>query len=630
MTNAADSPWPAIARQAWRDLQPAPGRAGMAWRVALLCSLVAATAMLLKIPESAISCYLVIFLMKPDAVETSVTAVGLILLATVVVVVMIPIVDATIDDPALRLAVMFAASYVFLFLSSATPLGEQAAIVGLIIAFIMTLVTDVPVGQIADQGLLMAWKMAVMPMVLMIGFNLALGIPAQTHIRNKVAERLEAAARWIDTRDNADALAELLGEGNDTALKKMQLVEALHLVPTNRSAWLNGAVETSYRILLAASAMPEHLAGDRREALSAALRRAAADVEAGRVPGGPERPAVEGDAAEADAWSALEEIAAPDGGGTPRPRKLPFLAPDAFTNPDHQRFALKTSIAAILCYLIYTGIHWGGIHTAMITCYVAALGSTGETVRKLALRIAGCLIGAGIGVLSLLFVMPWLTSVGGLMVLVFAGVLPAAWVSSGSERISYAGVQIALAFLLTILNGFGPSFEMSQASDRIVGILLGNVVVYLIFSQIWPKSAMETVRSRVASALHTVAALIAQPAEARSARVAGTADAQARLAEAAEILDTVAFEPRRLQPPRAEVTRIAEIVAEARACVPRLVLTARDTDGTPGRLRALADRLARAGGVPEARPDVAETSNAPGSGGGPGAGLDRLEQIAKV
>ena len=37
-------------------------------------------------------------------------------------------------------------------------------------------------------------------------------------------------------------------------------------------------------------------------------------------------------------------------------------------------------------------------------------------------------------------------------------------------------LNLRQAFLLTTLNGFGPSFEFSQAGDRIMGILLGIFV----------------------------------------------------------------------------------------------------------------------------------------------------------
>jgi multidrug resistance protein MdtO len=60
--------------QVIHDLAPFPGRAALTWRIALLCALVSAAAMLYKIPEAAISCYLIIFLMKPDAVQNIGTA----------------------------------------------------------------------------------------------------------------------------------------------------------------------------------------------------------------------------------------------------------------------------------------------------------------------------------------------------------------------------------------------------------------------------------------------------------------------------------------------------------------------------------------------------------------------------
>lgn len=486
--------------QAWRDLQPFEGRFGQAWRVALLCALVTGVAMTFRIPEPAISCYLVIFLMKRDAVMNCLLGVGLIGLASLVVLVMIPVINVSIDSAALRLAIMFFTSYVFLFLSSTTPLGEQAAIVGLIVAFIMTLVPDVPVGQIGDQGLLAAWKMACMPMALMILFNLFLGTPSQVLVRNRIVDRLRASADALENEGESPRLSELLAEGNEESLKQVLLVRLLHLVPRGESRWLNGAVETSYAIapwrrrrppgrlpLKRVRSLPQAFARSRTRV---AQRRAPAELALAAEAGTHDR-STAGEALR----TAMRKLALPDAGGDPKPEPVPLLAPDAFTAPRHQLYALKTSIAAVICYLIYTGIDWDGIHTAMITCYVAALGTTGETVRKLTLRIVGCLAGAAMGAGALLFVMPGLTDVGGLMVLVFIAVLIAGWVSSGSERISYAGVQIALAFLLTTLNGFGPSFEFSQASDRIVGILLGIFVIFVIFTQFWPVSVVGGLRS---------------------------------------------------------------------------------------------------------------------------------------
>ncbi|WP_113154163.1 FUSC family protein [Nitratireductor sp. OM-1] len=550
----ASSPLSRLLSQAWADLQPFAGRFGLTWRVALLCAIVTAAAMMFKIPEASISCYLIIFLMKEDAVQNCLMGFGLILLATLVVVLMIPVINMSIDSPAMRLAIMFGVSYVFLFLSSTTPLGEQAAIVGLIVAFIMTLVTDVPIGQIGNQGLLAAWKMACMPMALMILFNLVLGIPAQTLVRNRIVRRLRASADVLEHPDAGEELQELLAEGNDLSLQQMLTVKLLHLISKEKSTWLNGAVETSYRVMLASLAPAGSITPERARALADALRQAADEIASGNIPAAPAPENATDDSAAARKLSeALAALSQPDGGASPKPAPQRLLAADAFTNPDHQRYALKTSLAAIICYLIYTGIQWDGIHTALITCYVAALGTTGETVRKLTLRIVGCLIGAAMGVGALLFVMPHLTSIGGLMILVFAGTLVGAWVSSGNERISYSGVQIALAFLLTTLNGFGPSFEFSQAGDRIMGIFVGIFVIYVIFTQFWPKSVVNEVRDTLDRVSRDLKSLAGETKDRRDSDLAISMRAFGDLEHADEMLDMAYFEPRSERAPNEQL-----------------------------------------------------------------------------
>src|SRR5262249_8022995 len=67
--------------------------------------------------------------------------------------------------------------------------------------------------------------------------------------------------------------------------------------------------------------------------------------------------------------------------GAPRsPRRL--LAPDAFKNPEHARFALKLTLAVMTCYFIQSIADWPSIGTCIPTCFVVALGTVGETLHK--------------------------------------------------------------------------------------------------------------------------------------------------------------------------------------------------------------------------------------------------------
>jgi len=626
MAHPAESPWPAIAHQVKLDLLPFPGRFGMAWRVALLCALVCCVAMIYKIPEPAISCYLVIFLMRPNSAAVIGQALGLIVLASVVVLAMAPLIQATADNPLLRIVAIAVTSFGFLYLSSASQLGETGAIIALVISFILTLIDHVPLGEVATRGLLYAWQMATMPMALMIVFLLILGTSPHRLLRETVASRLNAAADALETpgADAARRLDERLAEGNDDADQQVMLARLFHTAPSACVTWLAGAAATSYRLLIAVAALPADLSAQARVSLAQQCRSMSDAIAVGRRPQASLSP--DAPAPLHAVLTAIAGLNSPNGGSNAAPVKKPFLADDAFTNPDHQRYALKTTAAAISCYFIYSLIDWQGIHTAMITCYVAALGTTGETVHKLALRIIGCLIGAFLGLASILFVIPHLTSVGGLMALVFAGVLVAGWVSSGNERISYAGVQIGLAFLLTILNGFGPSLDMDSARDRIVGILLGNIVVYVIFTQIWPKSAVVDVRARLVRALEALSRIAALDAARRPFAIGEAAFVETEVAKAADQLALIPFEPRHQRPSAERVARLDELIAEMKALLPQLMFSAEPSDDASRRLARAADLLRSESCTSAPAPESPASTS--GHAEGIAWRMQRIEQLA--
>jgi uncharacterized membrane protein YccC len=112
-----------------------------------------------------------------------------------------------------------------------------------------------------------------------------------------------------------------------------------------------------------------------------------------------------------------------------------LFVPDAFTNPAHVHFALKVTLAAMFCYIIYSAIDWSGIHTALITCTFIALESTGATLHKGVLRTAGCVIGGALALLTIVFLMPHMETIASLVVVVACASAIAGWVATGSEMI---------------------------------------------------------------------------------------------------------------------------------------------------------------------------------------------------
>lgn len=468
---------PSLWRAVRHELMPFPGRLATAWRLGLICSLTALAFMTWQIPLVAIGCYLVLFVMKPDPGESTLMAIAICILVSIIVALLVWLTRISINIPTLRLIILAASSFFFLYLGSASKLGPVGSIIALVIAFIMTLLGSAPVGEVATRGLLYAWLMALIPMGLLLISQAVFGQSVPRLLRAQLARRLSLIDQIRAGDLPSSAVWPALRTGNNPISSYLKFIAVFHLLPNAETLRLKTQHERTLHMLLLLA---------RRAELEQNLQMPM--TEASR--------ALE---------SALEncrhtlDIPLPEG-----PKNTPsgFFREDALTNPAHYRYALKTTLAACLAYIVYTALDWQDIHTAMVTCYVAALGSTGETLHKLTLRLLGCLIGAAMGIGSILLLMPHMTSIGALMMLVFVGTLIAGWVSSGSERIAYAGVQIGLAFLMTVLQGFGPDVQLSVAIDRIIGILLGNALLYIIFTRIWPVSSLNAAHSALDDIAH--------------------------------------------------------------------------------------------------------------------------------
>jgi multidrug resistance protein MdtO len=106
--------------------------------------------------------------------------------------------------------------------------------------------------------------------------------------------------------------------------------------------------------------------------------------------------------------------------------------------------------------------------------------------------VAGFVLGgviAGIG--AQIFVLPFIDSIGGFTLLFAAMTAIAAWIGTASSRLSYAGVQFAFAFYLIHLSEFSIQTNLAVARDRVLGVLLGITMMWLVFERFFPRSAAD-------------------------------------------------------------------------------------------------------------------------------------------
>jgi len=128
------------------------------------------------------------------------------------------------------------------------------------------------------------------------------------------------------------------------------------------------------------------------------------------------------------------------------------------------------------------------------------------------LRISGAIVGGFlIGMGAQVFILPYLDSIAGFTVLFVVVTAFASWFMTSSPRLSYFGVQIAVAFYLIHLNSFAIVPSLSIARDRVVGILFGLVMMWLVFDQLWGSSAVSDMKRAFVSALRLLAQLAREP-----------------------------------------------------------------------------------------------------------------------
>jgi multidrug resistance protein MdtO len=473
------------------ELAPTEGRAQAVLRMAIACSITVAIAMVFQIPEPHYMAYIVFLISKDEGSATLTAGIGAALAATLAIVFNLGLLLIDTGEPALRLPAMALATFVGMYSVRTFALGPVSYLAGFIIVLLQTVVDSMPTTEKLLRLSLWAWVVILVPIVTIVTVNLAFA-PASKVLLDRTFRKVRAELEsGLQSRISREDLA----RWRETAVSLLpKLNEAAAHGHTNLPV-SPVAVARLLEVLTILEVLPEQRAGDADGQLPAeiALQRALARMH-----------------------EAFNQPAEPAAQAQP-PKHKQLFVPDAFSNPAYWQFALKTTIAVMAVYITYTLLNYN-LRTAVVTCFFVALGSLGETVHKLTLRVTGAIIGGVLAGICIVWVIPHMTDIGQLCALVALVSLGTGWISTSSERLAYAGLQISFAFFMGVLQGYAPATDLSLLRDRVIGIVLGNVVIALVFSLMWPESARTRLHTALAEALRAIGALLKDPETARQSR----------------------------------------------------------------------------------------------------------------
>ena len=584
-------------------------------RITVCTAIVVALAMAFQIPLPAYVAYLVFLLSQEDAASTLVSSIGGLVAVTVAVAVSVLFYVFDASEPALRIPLLAFSTLAGTFIARTSPLGPIAFLAGFVLVLSQTLLDDVPTTEYVTHTVLWLWVVVALPVGVTVLANLLAGESPVALSRKRASQLMEAVAAYIENPHSAEpsSLRDqllALGELKNKAFLWNKQLKAFAQEDNRLTAVL-------LEVLQIARCLPAGVSLDARRSLADVVRQSrrhflqrrglAVDAQQGDYMS----TSADTDPALAALRRALGQLLDEASGKTPAPP--PVTAPPhpkrlfvegALSNRAHARFAFKVMCAVLASYATYTLLDWPGIRTAVTTCFFVSLTTVGQSVHKLTLRLSGAFIGGLLAGLCIVFVLPSLTDIGELCLLVAAASVFCAWISTSSETIAYAGMQIAFAFFLGVLQGYSPASDLTALRDRLVGIVIGNIWITVFFTTLWPVSALSQSRDKWSAVLKQLGELLIAKDPATVASM--EADICKKSSEAAALNSRALFEWRFLS--RGNETdrpvpeaRHVERLASAVFVVARLKDEAGSIDGPADELasqRLIALSKGAASGIP--------------------------------
>ena len=520
-----------------RELAPTPGRGSKTFRLTLAC--LAATIPILThhIPHGLIVMILMYLITQEDTAATVIGSILGLIGATLGLGLALLAWRISLDIVWLRLCFLVAFLFGGLFLKRVLTIGALGSAIGLPASLVMILPDILPPSpEVLVEFVLWIWWCVTLGLSINAGVQLLLspGDPLML-LQHELVTRIKAVEQSLRRLASSEALepssaslSSLSIAGMSRPLALLKTASVVHAWAGERHDGLATLITLIDRFVTSAVALEglvahsaEPIRHERLLSVAEGCDRMRLAFEKMRLPAPGEWVALadekntEAPIPLLDIERTLDQIAltlpqyfAELGHSKAAPaEKRSLFLPDAFDNPEYVRFAIKGTLAALICYVAFIGFDYPGIYTSVITCFVVALSTIGASNQKGILRFGGAAVGGLMGLIALVYLFPNIETIGGFWLVFGTGTTIAAWVNFGTPRISYGGYQVGLAFYKAILQDFGPATSATVVRDRLIGVFFGLIVFGIVENLLWPVRARDALRARLAEVLRLLAEL---------------------------------------------------------------------------------------------------------------------------
>lgn len=521
------------------ELTPYPGRVWVVGRVTLASTIVMLLVMTFRIPGGFLGAIFTMFINRENPVATMES--GLRIMAAVILATVFNMVGVAtlVDDPLTHFLWIAASLFVCFFMIRVMNDYLTAASFGFTIAGAIPLwdETTLNVNDRVENTLWLAGVVIIGVVVSIAIEYLFRGVHPVTDLTEGIEERLRAVEYFLRSASSKEPLApewekklSLYGTVGTSRLRRLILrsnFSSHYKSQMNTAIGLVGRlVDTaaSFRLSLAERGTPIDAAdqarcirlADQVEKCRRSLLLSELPAKVSPAQNGPsslpflatmERTAAYIPDAFSGSTSIQEFITTPFDEEEP----TPIFVRDALSNSSYLQFAIRGTLAAMISYTAYTALDWHGLGTSIATCFVTALSTIGSSRQKQILRLGGALIGGFVfGMGAQVFVLPYLDTIAGFTVLYVVVTAISAWIGTASARLSYLGLQAAFAFYLINLQEFSIQTSLAIARDRVFGVLLGLLSMWLLFDRLWVRNALDEMENGFAHNLEMFAELTEQ------------------------------------------------------------------------------------------------------------------------